>query len=570
MEASMSVDRRNFIRGTVGLGAVLSWNAFGAGLRSATAVQPGSTVADGGLSYDVVIYGATLAGMMAAVRAHCRGLRVCVVEPSRFVGGVIAGGLVNTDTPLKWRTDSSKTEIHGLTASLFFDRIGALEIESGAVIPAGTDPRYQFEAKIAARVAAEVLHMARASVFLGRRLTRRTDVIVDNNTIRAIRAGSEWIRGSFFVDASYEGDLMALAGVPYTVGREGSAQYGESYAGYYPAGAVTLTGFRDNTAYPAIPDSGENAGQGDDRVQSYNFRCIVADSGELVPFRRPQGYRASRYDVILDEISILNKTTPITTFLQVVGKQSLLPNGKVQTNSLAGSLLGTDLPGRSWRYPDGSWSERDDIVAEHVAWQQGLFYWLVHDCPIAAIRADAARYGLPADEFGNSPYGHGWPHSLYVREARRMIGDYVLTQKDQNAPHNTKLAPVCEWQYARDSHIVQVFSSGADSLVGEGGTGVLDWWGDPGDRVNHVDVYQIPASSLYSAEVRNLTVPICMSASHVGYMTTRMEPAYGMMGEACGEIAALCLRYGIGAPDIIGHYAELRTNLQQYGAGFSL
>jgi hypothetical protein len=193
-----------------------------------------------------------------------------------------------------------------------------------------------------------------------------------------------------------------------------------------------------------------------------------------------------------------------------------------------------------------------------------MLHWFTHDPSLPEdFRRDAAGFGLPPDEFTDSPYGHGFPHALYVREARRMVGAHVLTQHDLLRPGNTKATAVCCWKYGMDSHLVQYYAEGDDTVVGEGGLS--------GNESNPpVDLYQLPAEILFPARggVQNITVPLCFSASHVGYSSPRMEPNYGMLGEAAGELAAQCLRTGRAVQD--HSYPELAAALREHGSVLTL
>ena len=241
-------------------------------------------------SFDVVVYGGTLAGIMAATRAHRRGLRVCLLEPTGYLGGHIAGGLVMSDVPLE------PSALRGLTNELFFGGIGA---EYGSA-----EPVYDFEAKVAQRVSDRLAEAACARIERHVRL-ERGDVDVAGSTIRGVRAGDGWIRAKFFVDASYQGDLMAFAGVPYTVGRESSATYGEPTAGFIPDRAFTVAGVRAAGRYPLRGRPLSKPGDGDDKVQSYNFRCIVSqDPATRLPFPRPDDYDPGLYEIVRQVIEI--------------------------------------------------------------------------------------------------------------------------------------------------------------------------------------------------------------------------------------------------------------------------
>jgi hypothetical protein len=493
---------------------------------------------------DAVIYGATLAGVMAALRLRLRGLSSVVLEPTGHVGGIVAGGLVKTDTP------NVAEALAGLTLTRFFHGIGAAYGSDG--------PVYRFEPKVAERVARDLLTEAGATAWTGQRIHGPADVEMRDRRIRAVRTARGWQRARFFVDASYEGDLMAAAGVPYTVGREGRSRYGEPLAGFQPALALRRPGLGAGTGYPVGTDPKLPAGEGDGKTQAYNFRGVLSVGADRMPFPRPDGYDPRLYR----PLRRLLEQRGIRGLSSIVTHTALLPAGKYQTNQAL--FFGFDLPGASWDYPDGSWRRREEIVAEQVRWHQGMLHWFTHDPSLPEdFRRDAAGFGLPPDEFTDSPYGRGFPHALYVREARRMVGAHVLTQHDLLGPGNTKATAVCCWKYGMDSHLVQYYAEGDDTVVGEGGLS--------GNESNPpVDLYQLPAEILFPARggVQNITVPLCFSASHVGYSSPRMEPNYGMLGEAAGELAAQCLRTGRAVQD--HSYPELAAALREHGSVLTL
>lgn len=490
-------------------------------------------------STDVVIYGASLAGIMAAVRLRKRGLRATILEPTGHVGGIVAGGLVKSDIP------NVVAALGGLTLD-YFRRIGA---EYGQ-----STPQYRFEPKVAERVAKQLISEAGATVRLNTKITGPSDVEVSSDRIQAVRSGDGWIRARFFIDASYEGDLMAAAGVPYTYGRESTSEYDEPLAGFRPAEAILRGPFTSNTGYPVgrVPDLAE--GESDEKTQAYNFRGVLAKDTERIPFFKPDGYDPAIYAHLRD-LLIAREMTGLSS---IVTKTALLPNGKYQTNQ--GQFIGFDLPGASWGYPDGTWALRTEIIAEQVRWHQGMLYWMANDPSLPeSFHSDTRRFGYPTDEFVDSPHGAGFPHALYIREARRMMGAAVLTQHDLLAPNNTKPTVVCSFKYGMDCHIVQYYPADDNMIAGEGSlTGT--------DKNAPTDLYQMPAECLFPSAggITNIAVAICFSASHVGYTSPRMEPNYGMLGEACGELAAQSVKSGNAVQKY--SYPDLAAALTEFGS----
>lgn len=493
---------------------------------------------------DVVVYGAGLAGIMAALRLSLRGLRSVVLEPTGHVGGIVAGGLVKTDTP------NVAEALAGLTLTRYFTGIGAAYGEDG--------PKYRFEPKVAERVAADLLDEAKATVLVHHRIHGPQDVETDGRRITAVRTAAGWQRARFFVDASYEGDLMAAAGVPYAYGRESAGQYGESFAGFQPVQAFRRRSYRPNTLYPVGPAPKLDAGAADDKTQAYNFRGVLSVNDDRVPFPKPDDYDPALYTHLAQMLA----QRGVKGLSDIVTHTALLPEGKYQTNQALFMMF--DLPGASHPYPDGSWAQRDAVIAEQARWHRGMLYWLANDPSLSEeFRADTRRFGLPPDEFTDSPNGAGFPHALYIREARRLVGAHVLTQHDLVKPGNTKAHPVCCWKYGMDSHLVQYYAEGEDTIVGEGTLSGTEY--NP-----PVDLYQMPVESLIPARggVENIAVPLCFSASHVGYTSPRMEPNYGMLGEAAGELAAQCLRTGKAVQD--HDYGELAAALVEHGSVLTL
>ncbi|MCP2329427.1 hypothetical protein HDA40_007934 [Hamadaea flava] len=489
---------------------------------------------------DVVIYGATLAGIMSALRLRMRGYRSLILEPTGHVGGIVAGGLVKSDCP------NVVEALAGLTLTRFFEGIGREYGQDG--------PAYRFEPKVAEKVARALVTEAGATVRLNERIHGPSDVEVVADKIVAVKG----IPARFVIDASYEGDLMAAAGVPYSYGREGRDAYGEPLAGFQPEIAYRRRSFRPNDLYPVKPRPRQKLGEADDKTQAYNFRGVLSTNPDRLPFPKPDGYDPKLFAYL----GQLLAHRGVKGLSDIVTHTALLPNRKYQTNQAL--FFGFDLPGASWNYPDGSWSRRDDVIAEQVRWHQGMLYWLANDPSLPeSFRADTRTFGLPPDEFVDSPHGTGFPHALYIREARRMVGAHVLTQHDLLKPTNTKTTPVCCWKYGMDSHIVQYYAEGDDTIVGEGtlsGT----------EHNPPVDLYQVPAEVLFPARggVANIAVPLCFSASHVGYSSPRMEPNYGMLGEAAGELAAQSLGTGRAVQDY--DYPQLAAALREHGSVLTL
>ena len=465
------------------------------------------------MSADVVIYGGTPSGVMAALGASRPDLRVVLVEPTQHVGGMMSNGLN--------ATDYGHTAMIGGFTRAFFDRMEAAEGSAYG--------RYRFQPSTAERVFETMLAVAGVELARGERLDEGGGVIRDGTKIRSLRMESGRIfSGTVFIDASYEGDLMADAGVSYRLGREASAQHGESFAGVRASTAVfTVPSGTD----PAVPLSAPGAmGSGDERIQNSNYRlCFSTDPKNQVPFTAPDDYSPGRYDLAAAYINArlaLGHAPTVTWFLWPVA----LTNSKFDVNN--NGLVSIGVMGANAGYPDGTYRARADFATWLRDYTAGMLYFLRHDDRVpAVIRNEMARYGLCADEFTDND---NWPRLLYLREGRRMVGAHILTQRDVQVSR-TKPDTVAIASYAFDSHHVSRWIDGARRLRVEGGF----WNGRP-----QATRWSIPYRSLTprADEVTNLLVSVTASATHVGFTALRLEPQYMLMGEAAGAAASMVAR----------------------------
>ena len=452
---------------------------------------------------DVVVYGATGAGVGAAVAAHEAGATTVLVEPGRHIGGMVSGGL-------SW-TDVGDARVLGGFARRFY---GAVADHYGADLweLKGPEPH----------VAEELL-----TAFL------------DGVDVRL--GDRELPEAAVYVDASYEGDLLPRFGVPFAVGRESRDVYGETWAGRQPAYrpgrhnfSVTLSPFgADGSLLPFIREPGldergwpeERLGEGDGGLQAYGFRVCLTDR-DPIPFEEPEGYDETEFELLRRYLDAV----PDAEALGLV--PDLLPNGKCDVNSIGPFSLNL-LDGANREYLDG---DRVSVREHHLRYTQRLLFFL------SQCRSDVARWGLCADEFADTD---GWPHQLYVRDARRMIGAYVLTERDllDGAMHDDVIAlgsyniDIREiertWRYLPEyTRTPAVFNEGYLSVA--------------------VPPYAIPYRSLTPRreDATNLLVPICLSASHVAFGSVRMEPTLMLLGDATGRAAALAARHGVAVQDV--------------------
>jgi hypothetical protein len=476
---------------------------------------------------DLIVYGGTAGGIITAVSAARQGLTVTLLEPGNHLGGMATGGLS--------RTDFGKKEVIGGYALEFYWRVG----QKYDLARFAQGPAWYYEPHVGEQVFTEMLREAKVEVLLHHRLREKNGVSKMGGKLVSLTTEDGAIfRGKVFADCSYEGDLMAEAGVTYTWGRESSAKYGESLAGVrehtpFHQFLVPVNGYdRTHHLLPEISSlpKGET-GEGDKKVQAYNFRMILTDNpADRLPFPKPPGYDPRRYELLARLIAAKIRQTGQTPALREFVLIARIPNGKADFNN--NGPFSTDYIGQSWDYPNGSFARRRQIWEAHVNYTKGFFYFLGHDARVPRqLRDDMNAWGLPKDEF--SDLNH-WPHQLYIREARRMVGDFVMTQKDLQT-ELMKPDAIGMGSYNSDSHNVQRVVAADGNVENEG------------DMQVPVKPYQIPYRVMLpkQAEASNLLVPVCFSASHVAYSSVRMEPQYMILGEAAGVAAAMSIKQNV-------------------------
>ena len=357
-------------------------------------------------------------------------------------------------------------------------------------------------------------------------------------------------RGRVFLDATYEGDLMAAAGVSYAIGREANSKYAETLNGVQVKRAIhhqflprvdpyVVKADSKSGLLPFIDADGPGKdGDGDRRVQAYCFRmCLTDHPQNRIPFTKPEGYNALWYELLLRNFEAGERAIPWTN--------SSMPNRKTDTNNSTG--VSTDFIGQNYRYPEASYAERARIVARHRQYQQGLMWTLAnHPRVPERIRNEVARWGTCKDEFVE---GNGWPGQLYIREARRMVGKYVMTQ------HNCQGREVAEdavglAAYTMDSHNVERYVDAQGQLRNEGDV-----------QVGGFPPYPISYRSLVPKvrECDNLLVPVCLSASHIAYGSIRMEPVFMVLGQSAATAACQAIDDGLAVQSV--NYPKLRQRL---------
>jgi len=479
-------------------------------------------------TFDLVVYGGTAGGVITAVSAAREGLTVALLEPGRHLGGMVSGGL-------GW-TDYGKKEVIGGYSLEFFQRVGAKY---------GRDIEWHFEPHVAEAVFNELVKEAGVRVFLQHRLREKNGVKKTGARInQLVTENGETFQARLFADASYEGDLMAQSGVSYTWGREAIAEFNESLAGVRDR--TPLHQFRATvspvdaagTLLPEImPRSKDPVGSADKRVQAYNFRlCMTKNPDNRVAWPKPATYSAARYELLARYLPAFEKVLGRPLAINDVMKADILQNGKTDTNN--NGAFSTDYIGGSYGYPQGSYATRARIRQAHVDYIQGFMYFLATDGRVpAALSAEMKEWGLCRDEFTDTDH---WPYQLYVREARRMIGEYVMSQKDIQT-ELTKPDSIGMGSYNSDSHNVQRRPT-EDSAAVE----------NEGDMQVAVTPYEIPYRAMLPqrAQATNLLVPVCFSATHVAYSTLRMEPQYMIFGHAAGVAAKMAIERQQAVQDI--------------------
>ena len=473
---------------------------------STTGLLPAGAVVE-----DVLVYAATPSGVLAAVTAGRAGARVALIEPSGHVGGMMVSGLSFSDV-------GDSGTLGGYTRE-FFDRVQAAEGSAYG--------RYHFEPHVAEQVFNAMLVSAGVAIFLHDSLAAGGVTKVGHRIQSIETTSGRQFQASVFIDASYEGDLMAAAGVSYAVGRESNQAYGESLAGVRPAQPVMI--LPDGVLPPSTSGPPGPVGAADSRIQDANYRLCFSSSSSRVAFARPSGYVASDYAIVVDYIQARQAMLGGLPDLSWVLTVSPTVNGKFDVNGAGPVSLA--LTGADYGWPEGDAATRLAIAAEHEAWERGLLYFLANDASVPSrIRGQVAGYGLCRDEFVDNG---NWPRQLYVREARRMVGAYVLTQADLTTKRS-KPDIVAVGSYRIDAHTVSLWVDATGVMRTEG-----QLW-------QPYRSYAIPYRSLtpQRSQATNLLVSVAISASHVAYASFRMEPQEMLTGEAAGEAAWIALPRG--------------------------
>ncbi|MEL6106734.1 MAG: FAD-dependent oxidoreductase [Planctomycetota bacterium] len=536
-------------------------------LAPATSLKAQSSLKPRSRKFDVVIYGGTSAAVTAAVQVKRMGKSVAIVCPDKHLGGLSSGGL-------GW-TDSGKKEVIGGLAREFYHRI-YLEYERESswnwqkrseygnkgqgdkAIDGKNRTQWIFEPHVAERVFEDFIASESIEVFRDEWLDRQTGVDIVKGKIRSITtlSGKTFV-GRVFLDTTYEGDLMAAAGVSYHFGREASDQYGEQWNGVQtgvlhhkhhfgdlePISPYRIAGDANSGVLPRISKAPPGAkGSGDRRIQAYCFRMCLTDHPEnRVPFAKPEGYDPDQYELLARIYAAGWRDT--------FRKFDPIPNRKTDTNNHG--PMSTDNIGFNYDYPEASYERRREIIREHETYQKGWLYFHVSDPRVPqAIRDKMSRWGLAADEFTDN--GH-WPHQIYVREARRMVGQFVMTENELVKRKPTPKS-VGMGSYTIDSHNVQRYITPTGSVQNEGDIGV-----------STRGPYQISYDALVpkNDECSNLLVPVCVSSSHIAFGSIRMEPVFMILGQSAATAAVMAIDADIPVQEV--DYETLKTRLESDG-----
>ena len=482
--------------------------------------------------YDVCVYGGTSAGVIAAYAVAKQGKKVVLVEPGQRLGGMTSGGLGQTDI-------GNKQVVKGLALD-FYRRVGATY---------GRLESWIFEPSVAEAIYKDYIVRGNVEVLYGHRIVdaQKQGASITSINVESVEntAQTKNISAKVFIDCTYEGDLMARAGVSYVVGREDNKVYGEDYNGVQMQHLHQFVDNVDPYVEKGNPASGllwgisdaalAPTGSGDNMVQAYNYRiCLTSDKDNMLPIEKPANYDPSRYELLLRIIEA-QKNYNLNGYFII----SPMPNNKTDINNRG--AFSTDMIGMNHRYPEASYEERAEIIQAHKDYTFGLLWFMGNDERVPKqLRDQMLSWGLPKDEYVE--YGH-WTPQLYIREARRMVGEYVATQA--NCENKVTVDDgVGMAAYTMDSHNCQrvvIVKDGKAMVKNEGNVEIKG--GLP---------YDVSYRCLTPKreECDNLLVPVCLSASHIAYGSIRMEPVFMLLGQSAAKAACLAIDGGVKVQEV--------------------
>jgi hypothetical protein len=514
--------------------------------------------------YDLLVYGCTSGAVASAIQAKKMGKTVIMVCPEKHLGGLTAGGL-------GWTDSGNKAVIGGLSRE-FYQRIWQHYNDAAnwkwqkreeygnrgqgtEAIDQGARTMWIFEPHAAEGVYEAWVKELGIPIVRDAWLDRANGVKKSGDRITSIATlDGKSYTARVFIDATYEGDLMAAAGVDYHVGREGKATYGEEWAGVQtgvlhhrhhfgvlktPISPYVVPGDANSGVLPRISTEppGEY-GAGDKKVQAYCFRmCLTQVPENRIAFPKPPNYDPKEYELL---VRIFD-----AGWRETFHKFDPIPNWKTDTNNHG--PFSTDNIGRNWDYPEATYERRREIIQEHVNYQQGWLYFIANDPRVPEeVRTEMAKWGLSKDEFVDNNH---WPHQMYVREARRMVGRYVMTENELLKKRPTP-EPVGMGSYGIDSHNIQRYITPEGYVQNEGDIGV-----------STKGPYQISYGSLVpkKGQAANLLVPVALSSSHIAYGSIRMEPVFMILGQSAATAAVMAIDGNLAVQDV--PYDKLRERL---------
>ncbi len=521
-------------------------------------------------SFDIVIYCGTSAGVTAAIQAARMNNTVLIIEPSNRIGGQTTGGLGQTDIGNKHAIGGISKEFYQNIKNYYsksenwnWQKKSDYHGSSHSHKPNHEDTMWTFEPSAALKVYLEMLKNDKITIQYKQRLNRKTGVKKVKGTIVSLTMESgETYYGKMFIDASYEGDLMASTGVSYTVGREGNSTYGESLNGVQTGKtAKSLNGHKSTASeshnfvngvdpykMKGNPNSGilpfmnteipGNIGDDDKKIQAYCFRmCLTNKPENRIEFSKPSNYKEQNYELLFRNFE--------AGFDKVPWINSKMPNKKTDTNNKGG--FSTDFIGQNYDYPEATYKEREIIIENHRTYQQGLMWTLAnHKRVPQKIREEVSYWGTCKDEFVRED---GWPQQLYIREARRMISDLVITEK-----HCEDIEKVNDGiglaSYTMDSHHAQRYITQKGYVLNEGNVEA---------KVHKPFPISYRSIIPKNEECTNLLVPVCLSASHTAFGSIRMEPVFMVLGQSAATAASIAIKNKKTLQEI--DYNELKKQL---------
>ena len=515
---------------------------------------------------DVIIYGGTSAAVSAAVQTAKMGKTVIVVSPAKHLGGMSSSGLGFTDI-------GNKSVIGGLSRE-FYQRIYQYyhqpvtwkwqkkeeygnKGQGTPAIDGANKTMWIFEPSIAEKVFEDFIREYKITVYRDEWLDRQKGVNIKNGKIISIKtlSNSEY-KGSVFIDATYEGDLMAAAGISYFVGREANSVYGEQWNGVqigilhhqHHFGDMKISPYN----IPGDPASGilprissadpGKYGEGDKKVQAYCFRlCLTKVDENRVPFKKPEGYDSSQYELLLRIFD--------AGWRETFNKFDPIPNLKTDVNNHG--PFSFDNIGMNYDYPEATYERRKEIIKEHETYQKGLLYFIANDPRVPPeVQNEMKKWGLAKDEFSDT---NNWPHQIYIREARRMIGEFVMTENEILSKKPVEQS-IGMGSYFMDSHNTQRYITADGFVQNEGDIGVRP-----------PKPYKIALGAIIpkKEECTNLLVPVAVSSSHIAYGSIRMEPVFMILGQSAAIVAVLSTEKDRGVQEL--SYEDIKTKLTEYG-----